>query len=264
MCHDAGRAIKNIVRQRGHEAQVPLAFVEGSAGRLGARRIAADLLLAVDDLAASLGHFGDQEDIALSRSHGRAPTRQHPHLDLSRRPRLQPFPPDRRRRLLDDPGTGGGVAAEHPERVAARIHRDVVAPVVAQVPCPPDHQEGQPVNRRRGPGEQDIAHRAHQAVLVRMVQPLFGGQVVVDGARARIVDQVVDDHPVNAALEQRIALIVVGVEIADDQQARDIVVDQRALGMFALRMARIGQALGDDVVRKGDVVAGAGAPFLRA
>ena len=43
----------------------------------------------------------------------------------------------------------------------------------------------------------------------------------------------------------------------------DVVVNQRALGMLALRVRRIRQALGDDVVAEGDAVRRAAAPLVR-
>ena len=79
-------------------------------------------------------------------------------------------------------------------------------------------------------------------------------------ARARVVDQVVDHHAAHAALEQRVALVVVRVEVADDQDVAGVVVDQRALRMLALRVGRVRQALGDDVVAEGDAMRRAFAP----
>src|SRR5690606_20555410 len=59
------RAVQGVGRQRRHEAQIPLRLVERPAGRLARLRIAADLVLVVDDLAAPLGHLGDQQHVAL-------------------------------------------------------------------------------------------------------------------------------------------------------------------------------------------------------
>ena len=81
------------------------------------------------------------------------------------------------------------------------------------------------------------------------------------GARPGVVDEVVDHRAARAALEERVALCVVSEEVADDQHLRDVVVDERALGVLALRVRRIRQALGDDVVAESDAMGGAGAPL---
>ena len=76
-----------------------------------------------------------------------------------------------------------------------------------------------------------------------MLAPFLGNQVVVDGALAGIVDEIVDDGAVYAALEQRVALVVVRIEVAEDQDVGDVVVNQRALGMLAFGVRRIREAL---------------------
>src|SRR3546814_3178279 len=69
-----------------------------------------------------------------------------------------------------------------------------------------------------------------------------------------IVDQIVDHQRLPAALDQRIALDIMRPDIAIEDDARRIVVDQRPLAMLALGMARVGEALGGEIVRKADVV----------
>ena len=184
----------------------------------------------IDDLAPALGHLGNQQHITHIAVPGAGPDlRKHGALDIHRGHRGQAFPPDRRAARLDDPGVGGGVAAEHAQRLADLVHGDVVTAIVFHIAGPADHHEGQTIDRRRRPGAQDIADHRHLADLERDSPPLLRREIVVDGARARIVDQIVDDDPVHPALEQGAALIVVGVKIAHDQQAGDIVVDQRPL-----------------------------------
>src|SRR3546814_18241905 len=53
-------------------------------------------------------------------------------------------------------------------------------------------------------------------------------------------------------------------DIAIEDDARRIVVDQRPLAMLALGMARVGEALGSEIVRKADVVARPLPPLLNA
>src|SRR3546814_12230252 len=53
-------------------------------------------------------------------------------------------------------------------------------------------------------------------------------------------------------------------DVAVKDDARRIVVDQRPLAMLALRMARVGEALGGEIVRKTDVVARPLTPFRNA
>src|SRR3546814_14018585 len=53
-------------------------------------------------------------------------------------------------------------------------------------------------------------------------------------------------------------------DIAIEDDARRIVVDQRPLAMLALGMARVGEALGGEIVRKADVVARPLPPPLNA
>src|SRR3546814_16042711 len=69
-----------------------------------------------------------------------------------------------------------------------------------------------------------------------------------------IVDQIVDHQRLPAALDQRIALDIMRPDIAIEDDARRIVVDQRPLAMLALGMARVGEALGGEIVRKANVV----------
>ena len=65
-----------------------------------------------------------------------------------------------------------------------------------------------------------------------------------------------------AALEQLVPLVVVGVQVADDQHLRRIVVDQRTLGMLALGVAGVRQALSDDVAAEGDAARRVPAPLF--
>ena len=95
------------------------------------------------------------------------------------------------------------------------------------------------------------------------VAPFEVHQIVVDRLRARIEDQIVDHRRVDAALEQRRALVIVGVDVAVDEDAGGVVVDQRALGVLALGMAGVGEPLGEEIVGEGDVVAGAAPPVRR-
>src|SRR3546814_12625805 len=53
-------------------------------------------------------------------------------------------------------------------------------------------------------------------------------------------------------------------DIAIEDDARRIVVDQRPLAMLALGMARFGEALGGEIVRKADVVTRPLPPLLDA
>src|SRR3546814_19510779 len=53
-------------------------------------------------------------------------------------------------------------------------------------------------------------------------------------------------------------------DIAIEDDARRIVVDQRPLAMLALGMARVGEALGGEIVRKADVVTRPLPPLLDA
>src|SRR3546814_8907162 len=50
-------------------------------------------------------------------------------------------------------------------------------------------------------------------------------------------------------------------DIAVKDDAGRIVVDERTLAVLALRMARVDQPLGSEIVREGDVVTGAAPPF---
>src|SRR3546814_17741579 len=69
-----------------------------------------------------------------------------------------------------------------------------------------------------------------------------------------IVDQIVDHQRLPAALDQRIALDIMRPDIAIEDDARRIVVDQRPLAMPALGMARDGEALAGELVPKTAVV----------
>jgi hypothetical protein len=62
----------------------------------------------------------------------------------------------------------------------------------------------------------------------RALAPFVGDQVVVDGALARVVDQVVDKGHLGAALHQRVAFHVRRVQIAVQEDLFGVVVDQRA------------------------------------
>src|SRR3546814_19667356 len=77
-----------------------------------------------------------------------------------------------------------------------------------------------------------------------------------------IVDQIVDHQRLPAALDQRIALDIMRPDIAIEDDARRIVVDQRPLAMLALGMARVGEALGGEIVRKADGVTRPRPPLL--
>src|SRR3546814_8434018 len=50
-------------------------------------------------------------------------------------------------------------------------------------------------------------------------------------------------------------------DVAVEEDAGRCVVDERALAMLALRMARVGESLGGEIVRESDVVARVPAPF---
>ena len=77
----------------------------------------------------------------------------------------------------------------------------------------------------------------------------------MDSALARIENVIVHKCTACAALEQGVALAVVRVQIADDEDAGDVVVHERALGVLArFAMRGMSQSLGDDVVAVGDVV----------
>ena len=65
----------------------------------------------------------------------------------------------------------------------------------------------------------------------------------------------------HAAFEQWIAFVVVGIQIADDENVAGIVMNQRALGMLALGMRGVRQAFGDDVVAEGNAMRRALAPL---
>ena len=81
--------------------------------------------------------------------------------------------------------------------------------------------------------------------------------------RDRVVDQIVQHLPGHAALEQRVAFVVVRVQVAHDQDVLHMVMHQRALGMLALAMAGVGQSFGDQVVAEGDLPRGAIAEILQ-
>ena len=152
-----------------------------------------------------------------SRSHGRAPALaitasctcvagQRRDAERQRGRGLEHARRDRR----------GRVAAPHRQRLADAVHRDVVLHVQLEIAGAAEHEE-----RRACP-----ACRARRASHCRSppcarpgtdVPPFRGDQVVVHGALARVVDQVVDHPALHAALEQRIALVVVRVQVADDQ-----------------------------------------------
>jgi hypothetical protein len=67
---------------------------------------------------------------------------------------------------------------------------------------------------------------------------------------AGVVDEVVHDRAVHAALEERMALDVVRPDVAIEEDVRDVVVHERALRVLALGMGGIGEALVGGVVRK--------------
>src|ERR1700733_1510269 len=95
-----------------------------------------------------------------------------------------------------------------------------------------------------------------------MVAPLSGNQVVMHGPLARVVDQIVDDLAVNAALEEGIALGIVGIQVADDEDVGDVVVNQAALGVLAFGVRGVGQTLSEDVVAEGDGMRSVLPPFI--
>ena len=73
----------------------------------------------------------------------------------------------------------------------------------------------------------------HATRLTCVSFPFRGDQVVVQRARARIVDEIVHDPAACTTLEQGIAFLVLCVEVSDDQDVRDVVVNERALRMLA-------------------------------
>ena len=95
-----------------------------------------------------------------------------------------------------------------------------------------------------------------------MIAPFQRHEIIMDGAFARIIKDVVDQLHLPAALNQRIALHIMSVEIAINKDLAGIVVDQRALAMLALGMAGLGQSFGRDIVGEGDGVAGVAAPIF--
>ena len=198
-----------------------------------------------------------------SRSHGRAPAlRITASCTSAARSSLTPNGSDGLRHRHDAARSRSCSGRASRQRAPDPVDRDVVVLVQLDVARAAEHEQRESGRRRRA-AAQHVADQRHLPDLVRLAAPLFGDQVVVHGARARVVDQVVDHHAAHAALEQRIALVVVRVEVADDQDVRGVVVDQRALGMLALGVRRVRQAFGDDVVAEGDAVRRAAAPFLR-
>src|SRR3546814_15296615 len=96
-----------------------------------------------------------------------------------------------------------------------------------------------------------------------MPDPFEVHQIIMHRAVSGVIDQIVDHQRLSAALDQRIALDIMRPDVAVKDDARRIVVDQRPLAMLALRMARVGEALGGEIVRKTDVVARPLTPFRK-
>src|SRR5207237_5878702 len=115
---------------------------ERSAHRLDPG-IAADLALIVDDLAAAFDDVEDHADVMRVAVPGAgAGIAQDVGLDLAGRKDRETGRPDDRARHLDDPRRAGRIAAEHRERPALPVDRDIVAAVIAQVADAADGEEG--------------------------------------------------------------------------------------------------------------------------
>src|SRR6185369_906715 len=100
--------------------------------------------------------------------------------------------------------------------------------------------------------------------LVRMAAPLARPEVVVYRALARIENDIVYKYTTRTALEQGVALAVVRIQVAGDDDAGHVVVHERALGMLpGLAVRGMRQSFADDVVAVGDVVRGCRAPLVR-
>lgn len=75
-------------------------------------------------------------------------------------------------------------------------------------------------------------------------------------ARSPAVDDVVDDFSGASGLEVRVALDVVGKEIAHDCDASDAVTDHKTFTVTPLGMDRVVEPFGEERVGNGDVVGG--------
>ena len=133
---------------------------------------------------------------------------------------------------VDDSAGRVPVAAEHRQRPAVTVGRYIVRLVQFDIAFPAEHEKGNCVIGRCAT-LQHVADQREPAGLIRMVAPLARPEVVVDGALARIEDDIVCKYAARAALEQGVALAVVRVQIADDDDAGDVVVHERTLGVVA-------------------------------
>ena len=247
-----------------HGVDVPFAGAERCCSGVDPR-VSADLRLAVDDLPRPSITSATMRLSWASRSQGRAPASRTTASCTSTAARCAEA---RRcstgwRIHFDDAGPSRRVPAQRWQRPAQAVHRKVVARMKQQVARATELQQ-RDVVRRGGAGSQDVADQRHLTGHRSHVTPFLGDQVVVHGALARVVDQVVHDGALHAALEQRAALGVVRVQVADNQDLLDVVVDQRALRVFALDVGRIGQAVGDEVAAEGDPVRRARRAIRRA
>src|SRR5688572_28956766 len=218
---------------RNHEAQVPLRGIEGLLG--GKRRgIPADFLLAVDDAATAFD--GVREDATVDGipvPRPRARVLDNSILDVHGAHDSYAFWQGGRARDGSNGRLACRVTPQCGQIAAEAIDHDVVLLVQLDVSGAAEHEEGD-VGRCGRPRAQRIPNECDAACLGRAVLPLSGNEVVMRGARTGVVDEIVDDQPACAALEERIPLVVVCVEIADDQHIAHVVVDQAALRMLAL------------------------------
>jgi len=163
---------------------------------------------------------------------------------------------------LNDLRAACRVATQKRRIIPPAINRDVVAGMEIEISLTANHDHWQAFDRG-GTGAHHVADNCHAPRLNVHFAPFEFLEVVLDGALARIVNEIVDDGAVHAALEERTALKIMRVEISIDQDIADIVMDQRPFGMFTLGVGRVGKPFRNQVVRKRDLVRRALAPFIR-
>ena len=74
-----------------------------------------------------------------------------------------------------------------------------------------------------------VADHRHAAILEWLRAPFISHQIIMDGAEAWIIDQIIDNRAPHTALEQGIAFHIVGIDVAVDQDVVGIIMDERAL-----------------------------------